>query len=93
MGSQTDLLFSNFDYEKVADVVKNHLKKYKVEELTETQKGQLMAALTTSYQSIKNPKKDVWLKKDNKFNQFPWTDIRKWLGDDQAQALHRELVG
>lgn len=93
MGSQTDLLFSNFDYEKVADVVKNHLKKYKVEELTETQKEQLMEALTTSYQSIKNPKKDVWLKKDNKFNQFPWTDIRKWLGENNAQVLHSQLVG
>ena len=91
-GGQTDLVFKGLEYEQVADVVKNHLKKYKLNDLTDAQKEQLKKALADSYQTAKNPKKDTWLKKGNKFNEFPWTDIRKWLGEDMTQVLYAELI-
>jgi hypothetical protein len=88
---QTDLVFNSLEYEKVADVVKNHLKKYKTE-LTAVQKAQLTTQLTNSYQAIKNPKKDIWLKKNHKFGEHPWTDIKKWLGEADAKVLHDLLI-
>jgi hypothetical protein len=87
-GVQTGLVFTNYEYETIAEIVKKHLNKYRITELTSSQKEQLTEALTKSYNLTKQNKKSVWAKKDNKFTEFPWSDIKKWLGDEQAKALN-----
>jgi CRISPR-associated protein (TIGR03986 family) len=92
---QTDLVFNSLEYEDIAKVLKTHFEKYKVPQLTETQKAQLAKQLVDSYNFIKNtnkPKKEKWLKNGNKFGEHPWTDIRKWLGEADSKVLHDLLI-
>lgn len=92
-GAQADLIFTRFECREVLDVVKKHGDIYKVKQLTDKQTEQFKNALTTSYKSIKSPKKDDWLKKNQKITEFPWTKIEEWLGKDITKALHSEFMG
>jgi hypothetical protein len=92
-GSQIDLNFTGFEYREVADVVKKHLKIYPLLPFVGKQKAQLISTLTTSYTSIKKPKNDDWLKYDQKLSKFPWSDIVKWLGEEDTKVLHSDLLG
>lgn len=88
---QTRLAANSLDYEKAVDVYKSHLKKYNIKAFATHQKEQLKNDLTASFESTASNKKSTWAKKNNKFTEFPWTDIRKWLGEDEAKTLHSEL--
>jgi CRISPR-associated protein (TIGR03986 family) len=91
-GGQADLIFPDFDLDEIVDAIKKHFIKFKTAELSDKQTEQYKNALIKSYKETRNSKKSRWLKKDNKFTEFPWTAISKLLGEEQTKALYNTLT-
>lgn len=84
----------NFD-----DVKKWAVKILKIKNFAfvDRQKEQLQDAIKESFEIEykKNDKKNAFMKKKKpaKFNDYPWTDIIRWIGTEKAKALYKELIG
>ena len=74
----------------------NNLLKLKGFYFSASQTTQIKNAIIKSYKfENENIKKSNFYKKKNLalFHQFPWTDIKKWLGQDDAFDLYKEITG
>ena len=89
-----DLIFNKYDFENIKKEV-NKLMKNKLFQFSEVQALQIQDALKLSWDlENKKGKKSAFFKKDNfsKMTDFPWTDISRWLGPEQAESLRNELM-
>ena len=62
-------------------------------EYSEEQKTNIESVLTQNFNLEKNNAKSEWFKQKSNFDKYPWTDVKKWLGEEKAQELYKKLVG
>lgn len=62
-------------------------------EYSETQKVDIKNLLKTNFNTEKDKPKSEWKKNKNAFDKYPWTDVTKWLGQEKAQELYKQLIG
>lgn len=75
--------------------IKNVLNKpFKVKgfEYSDEQKTNIESVLTQNFNSEKNNAKSEWFKQKSNFDKYPWTDVKKWLGEERANALYQKLI-
>lgn len=78
------------DFGKDKEVLNNILRKNKQFVFSETQK----VVITENLKGIWEKDKQSFFKKRKlaEFLEFPWTDIKKWLGEERAKSLYDELI-
>ena len=91
-----ELEFLDYKFDSIKKLLNNMLKQHakKGFSFSEKQQNQIAKAIETSWKiENQNPKKSAFLKKGKllPINKYPWTDIIKWLGTEQAQKLYNQL--
>lgn len=85
---------SDYRFIAIKNVLNNYFKQYRNFKFSENQEIQIVEALKKSWTiENQNPKKSAFMKKGKilPLNKFPWTDVKKWVGEDKAIQLFDEL--
>ncbi|MFC3809771.1 TIGR03986 family type III CRISPR-associated RAMP protein [Lacihabitans lacunae] len=88
---ENNLDLKSLEFSKIKDYLNGFSKKNRLFEFSENQKIEITEWLKKSYNAEKQNKKSDWNK--NPYPKYPWSDISKWLGDEQAKELHKQLIG
>jgi CRISPR-associated protein (TIGR03986 family) len=86
--SEEELAFPDNRFNTIKTVLNKFLKN-KQFVFSNNQLEKIKLTLKESYNLEKGDRKSDWNK--NPYPKYPWSDISKWLGDEQAKSLHSEL--